>query len=345
MKAIKILFLLPLLAMIVASCGQETNVIDNVSNNWNFLAVSSQNPTRIDKYNVKTGNVLQSDVLPKSAVAINSKITKIAEQSDIIYVIVPDDYKIISFTKNDFKLLVVYDFSGLGIKPTDIAFTNPTDAYVSHEGTNKVSVLDLKYGKVATQLEIGGVCSKIAANGNQVYCLLPEVNEVSIIDTRDMKEVARLATSDRPSFIGFTATNEYVIVSSGYGKLDTLSNKTDSKFMFIDPLARKVLAENLLAASTLKAVDQVPVGFALTNKNYGFVATNQGLIRIDTKGRTSTRLINKNSYSFVHYDSYEKKVLLINKLTNTLILADEISGAEIYSIALLQEISIIHPLH
>lgn len=345
MKIIKILLLLPLFALIINSCSQEVAVIDDVSNNWNFLAVSVQNPTKIDKYNVRSGALIQGDVLPKSVAAINTKITKIAEQSDIIYVLVPDDYKIISFNKNDLALVFIYDFTALGLKPTDIAFTNPTDAYVSHAGTNKVSVLDLKYGKIARQLDLGGVCSRIAANGNQVYCLLPEQNEVSIIDTRDLKEVARLATSEKPSFIGFTATSEYAIVSTGNGKLDSLASKSDSKFMFIEPQARKVMAESLLAASTLKAIDQVPLGLALTNKNYGFVATNQGLIRIDTKGRTSTRLINRNSYSFVQYDNYEKKVLLLSKLTNRLILADEISGAELYSVDLPQEMSIIHPLH
>lgn len=345
MKVIKILFLLPLFALIINSCSQEVTIIDEVSNNWNFLAVSAQNPTRIDKYNVRTGALIKSDVLPKSVTVINSKITKIAEQSDIIYVLVPDDYKIVSFNKNDLALVFVYDFTALGLKPTDIAFTNPTDAYVSHEGTNKVSVLDLKYGKIARQLDLGGVCSKIAANGNQVYCLLPEQNEVSVIDTRDLKEVARVATSEKPNFIGFTATNEYAIVSAGYGKLDTISTKTESKFMFIDPTARKVMAQNSLSASTLKAIDQIPLGLALTNKNYGFVPTNQGLIRIDTKGRTSTRLVNRNSYSFILYDSYEKKVLLLSKSTNNLVLADEVSGAELFSVELPQEISLIHPLH
>lgn len=344
-----ILILSVTLLSIISSCKQEDVFIDNTSKTFNVLVgVGGSNP-KLNIYSFPDGTLIKDNVLGNlNSQIISSKVTKIAQYLDNLYLIMPESHKIEVISKKDYKQVATYDFTSFQLTPSDICFPNATDAFVAMKDSNLIALLDIHFNKFVKTIKVGNSPSSIAASGNQVYVANKNSNNITVIDLSMNKGVvASIDVAPNPAFIDFTSNSEVVVFSIGNGKIDTLS-KSSSKVTYINPLTRNVISTlDLGIGSTINALNQVPLSFANSNKSYGYIPTNEALLRIDLKNRDRIKLISKTTYDKVFFNfASTRSLILMRKSNNTtsFSIADEIDVIETNNFIINENIESILPL-
>jgi hypothetical protein len=335
-----------LIVFSILSCTQEVEVIDEISNNINIIAISEDLPSKLQLYNTKAENFIANSNLEKFNSTSSASISKILEDRNKIYLLQPDAKKITILNVRDFSILATVIFDSL--PPTDITIPNAQTAYITHKGTSKLTVLDISNYKIAKVVEIIPGLDAIASNGNQVYVLSKVLNVVGIIGTQMDKLEQTISIGISPSLISFTNKNDFLVITEGKGKvLGAMTDKTEAQAIYINPTTREASTPINIGGSGISAIDEVPIQVVSTLRNHAFVTTQTALYRLDVSSKLAPRVIDKIAYSHMVYLAYYRRLFLLDNRTGStkLVLADEVTGKEVTSYRLSKKLTQILPLN
>lgn len=348
LKRLGIIYFLIFIVFFI-SCNDDEKLVDNTKEVWRMLIARDNENPRIEMIEFPSAKVISNDIVKENNnFNLTSLPSKIKIYRNMIYLLIPAEYKILIFKLSDFKLAYEISFADEKLEPTDICFLpNGTTAYVCHKNSNLITILDIYFFKKARQIEVGNNPSAIACSGNQVYVANYGDHSVSIIDSRTNTEEAVIKLSPKPIYIGFDYTGKTaIVVSIGFGKDGEQIEKTPAVATFIDVEQRIIEGSLELGYQVHKSIDQIPAGLGISETNWAFIATNEMLVRIDLKRKDRVIFINRFKYSDALYNYYKKEIWLLRDDGNeySLIIANQTTGVIIQRFQLGKEIQAVHPL-
>jgi YVTN family beta-propeller protein len=345
-------FLLPsviVLFLLLVSCNQEEKLIDSTNDEWQLLVANNDGSPVLSHYKMPALTLVSNDVyFDNNGEKLVGDVTKIAEFMDVIYLFIPSKYRIETISAKTFKKLATIDFSAKSLVPSDICFPNATDAYICHGNDTLLTIWDMYFlKKKDTTISVGKHPVSIACSGNQIYTANQGDNTVSVIDSRSHMQEAVIPVAPYPTYIKSKNNGtEFIVLSLGSGKIDLSENKTAAIASFIDINTRKVTATQEIGYGAYKSVNQIPQGFAVTNTDWGFIPTNEALLRLDTRSRNRVILVTKISATWIAFNNKFDEIIYLKKegANCQIITADVVSGAAIGTFNLPLNITALHPM-
>lgn len=306
-----------LMISIVISCSSNEKTINPIETSTQVLVAIETGEVKI--INLPDFKEVNSDILAgKISFQLTGPITNMNKFGDNLYLSAAKDFKVIVIDIKTMTLKAILDFSNQQAEVGEIAFPNSTDAYIVHPNKDFVSIVDITVFKIARQITVGsGPCS-IAVSGNQIIVTNKLSDNVSIIDSRTHSQETLLPVSPVPSFVKVSNDGNYaVVVSAGYGKTDTTQPKSPAVVTFINIADKSINNQFDLGFEKIDPVQQNPVGLVLTPSDWGFVATNENLFRIDIKSKTDISLVVRRVFYNETYDAANQKIVLFSTIDNS----------------------------
>lgn len=318
------------LMLVVFACSPKEKVINPVDKSEKLLIATNEEQVKLKVIELPSLKEINPDLLSGiSTENINSPVENIKEFGGNFYLFIPGDYKILVIRKYDFSLLTTINFSSDQYQPIDVVFPNSTDAYIIHKNSIYISLLDITNFELARKITVGNPPHSIACTGNQILVTNFADNSISIVDSRDRKEVAKIETQPYPSFIGITQNgNSAVVVCSGLGKYDENEAKTAAYIQNFDIQKRELTFSYELGFAQIAAIDQIPQGLVITPKDWGFIPTQNNLLRIDVRSSDKVNLVTKRNFYFISHDSKNERLILLreNSDRSDVLFADDRTG-------------------
>jgi YVTN family beta-propeller protein len=320
-----------ILAMsLLFACSQKENIINPIDDKEKILIATEGDNPKLKILEIPSLVEINSDILGNSlGLNIKSQIECVREFGGNLFVLVPGDNKILVIRKLDLSQIVTIDFTADKTEPVDIIFPNSTDAYIIHKNSIYVTLLDITNFIVAKNITVGNPPHSIAIAGNQVFVTNQPDNTVSIIDTRDRREVAKIQTDFLPTFVKISPDEKSaIVICVGKGKIVESEDKTDAVVQFIDIEKREIYKSLPLGFAQINPSEQFPQSFIVTPKDWGFVATKDNFMRIDLRYKDKINLVTKRNFKYLNIDNKDNKlILLLDKDSGTDIMyADDRSG-------------------
>lgn len=280
-----------ILAVLLAACSEEKLVDESNSTQKLLVASYDGSNSHILTTDLKNPISESSDLYfqANSNYISQSPITRMQSFLNYIFAFVPNDSKIVVFNKNTWKNVATIDFSDEGLKPLKLAFANATDAYLICENSNKLILLDIYYFKASRVIELPNFASDIIALGNQIYIAVPLENQISIVDSRTHLITSSIPIDNRPyTFALATSAQNLIVLSAGTGKLpqDPIDNISAPSVTNIDMSTLGIVATNTLTIPIYDITNKYPKEFVITNNDWGFMALDSMLIKIDARDIT-----------------------------------------------------------
>ncbi len=326
----KYMFLFLWFAILISACSSEEKVINPIDINEKLLIATDEEQPKLKIIEIPSLKEINPDILAGlTTEKINSPVENIKEFGGNLYVFVPADFKILVIHKFDMNLLTTIDFSAEKSQPADIVFPNSTDGYIIHKNSIYVSLLDITNFEIARNITIGNPPHSISRYGNQILITNFADNTISVIDSRDRKEVAKIATNEGPSFIGITQNGKNaLVVCSGLGKFNDSEEKTPAYIQNVDLQSKTVTFAYELGFAQISAINQIPQGLVVTPKDWGFVPTQENLLRIDVRSSDKINLVTKRNFYFISHDSKKERLLLLRETDgrSEVLFADDRTG-------------------
>jgi YVTN family beta-propeller protein len=328
MKLINLMFII--LGLILLSCTQTEKVINPVSDSMKyFISVNSSTP-QLKVVELPSQNVIYedffADVIKQT---LTNPVENIKEFNGSYFIFVSKSYKIYIVKKSDLTLQTTIDFSDEQFEPTDIVFANSTDGYIVHRNSVYLTLLDLTNYVKARKVTVGNPPHQIAVSGNQILVTNLPDNTLSVVDSREKKEVEKIPTEPNPVFINITADEKTVVcVCAGRGKINISEEKSPAIIQYFNIETRKQVASQELGFAAISATDQNPQGLVVTPKDWGFIPTDANFLRADIRTKDKINLITKRFFYFINYDEKNSRLLLLREVDNRtdVMFADENSG-------------------
>lgn len=327
MKVITVFFGFALFLMV--SCGVNERVIDNYDEKTQVFFFNTNQPERLGIINLPSGATVSEDIyFAKNNERLPGKIENVVSFRDILYVFIPDSNKIVLTDVENYEKILIIDFSADSLEPIDICFPNSTDGYIIFRNKPVVHLLDITTNIVARKIDIDGIAADIDCAGNQVFVALPGKNLVSVIDSRTHKQEAVIGVNPVPSFIGISHDGKYAfVVSLGYGKTDGMQ-KSPAILSFVDISTRQVTKTFEISSASSSAIDEVPVGIAVSTDRMLFLATRENFYRMDYKSASSLIRVRKEKYESIEYNRRKEQIIFLGSDANKkkAIIADPKTG-------------------
>ncbi len=332
----KIGLIIAFTASLLISCSKE-KLINEGSTDRDIIAATYDGNSHLARYKFPTGTKISDDLFYQSNHSYISanKVANIRLFLKYIFLCVPDDYKIYIIDKNNFTSVATIDFSQEQLMPTDIAFANATEGYAIFKNTPKVALIDVYYFKLAKMIDVKDIASSISAVGNQIFVAIPLQNDVSIIDSRIHDVVQDISVDNRPYLLYPNIDGKDMnVVTAGFGKIPGDPNNALSKptLNIIDVQSRSIASSNLIDPPKADLTQELPSSFIVTNNDWGFLITQNYLIRIDTRNPQYAIRIEQYTYGGLYHNNiYNELYVLDNKDANTSVIRalDPITGKKL----------------
>jgi YVTN family beta-propeller protein len=329
MKSIFLMFMT--IALISLSCTSKEKIINPVDTAKKIIVATDDNISpKLKVFEVPSMNVIHDDLITGTfGTQISTPVGNIKEFGGNMYIFIPKDFKILIVRKVDLTLITTIDFSADKSEPIDIVFPNATDGYIIHNNSVYISLLDVTNFVVARNITVGNPPHSIDVSENQVLVTNQPDNTISVVDSRDRVEVARIITEPNPSFIKVTPDGKSAIcVSVGLGKLNDGASKTPAYFQYVDIANRKITNTYELGFAQILATEQVPQGLVVTHRDWGFIPTNSNFLRVDIRTKDRINLVTRRNFFFISQDTKNEKLLLlrVNGAGTDIMFADDVTG-------------------
>jgi len=314
-----ILFFLSInLILLLLSCSEEKLITEISPNKHILIATHDGTTAKLTRLTFPDGNIVGNDVFYQAngKTISNNKITQLSPYLQNIWVIIPDDFKLLVLDRSSFKLLAEFNFDEEKILPRKIVFANATEAYLIFENAKYVYLIDTYYYKIARKIELEDKPSDILAVGNQVYITLPLQNKLAILDTRTHKIENTIQIDNVPYLVQKNADGTKILVlCAGIGKVPGDFREAISlpSITTLDFNTNIVLSKYEIKPPKVDLLKEYPKQFVVTNNDWGFFATDNYLIRLDAKDPKFTLLIEQTNYvELLHNNIYNEFYLLVN---------------------------------
>lgn len=309
------------LFFLIISCSEE-KIITELSPDKNILvATHDGSVAKLSRLTFPNGEVIKNDVFMEAngKQISNNKITQLASYLQNIYVVIPEDYKLMVLDRTTFKSITEFTFKEENKMPRKVVFANATEAYLIFDDFDQVYLIDTYYNKIARKIKLEGNASDILAVGNQIYITVPLKNQLSIFDTRTHKIENNIQIDNVPYLVQKSADGSSIIViCAGIGKVpgDFREAISQPSVVALDFKTNAILSTNEIKPPKADLLKEYPKMFIITNNDWGFFATQKYLIRIDAKQPQFSIMIEEVGYSeLLHNNIYNEFYLLLN-LTN-----------------------------
>ncbi len=314
----KNLLLLITLVVIAIACSSEEKVINPKADNWNILVATDDANPKLQLRTLPDNSIVINDIFAeKLGITLKYPITNITEFRNNLYVFATKENKVFVIKKSDFSKVAIFDFSTDQLQPTGVTFPNATDAYISFKNSNSVVLVDITTFLIAKTINTDNNPVSIASSGNQIYVANQASSSVSVIDSRTKNQELIIGVPPNPSFLSITPTGlEAVVISVGAGKNDEQTEKTPAIATYIDIETRTILKYAEIGINTIKAIDQVPIGFISTPYNWGFVITKTNLFRLDYKTRDKVSSITAKDFKYITYSDGQDLLIMLRYFNN-----------------------------
>ncbi len=328
MKTKLVLIGITLLAML--ACNVDERVVDNYEEKTGVFYVSTGQPAQLGVLELPLGNIVSGDIYyDNNNERLPGRIENVVSFRDQLYIFVPEMHTIVIANPETYKKITVIDFSEDSLEPVGISFPNSTDGYIIFGNKPVVHLLDITTNIVARKIEIDGIASDIDCAGNQIFVTIPEKNSVSVIDSRTHKQEASISVSPVPSYVGISFDGKFAfIVSKGYGKQDEMP-KSAAVLSIIDIGTRQVTRTLDIGFASASAVDEIPVGIAVSSDRILFVAAMDNIYRMDYKTASSINRVRKENIKSVEYISKKDQLVFLSSDSNNrrIIIASPLTGS------------------
>lgn len=339
-----------LLSVTFIACSNEEKFIDNFEDsNKALLLYNKDGASTIKVIDLLTSSILNQNILldfPKSA--ITDTIDKIRQYRYDLFLFLPNAMKIVVVDFNKLEYKATIDFSNEKLIPTDIAFANATDAYVTHQNSDQVSLVDLTNYKVAKQIKVGESPRAITAAGNQIYVANYLSSTISVIDSRTNRQEAIIDVPPYPTFLEVRPDGkEIAVVSRGQGKDLTDVAKTPAIATFIDIITRQKTAEIPIGTSTIKAEQVDPIAACMSSSSYLYITTAANLFRINSRTHSAVVNVGKYPYTKLFFNNYKNEIIAILESgeTSKIKICDRSTGIPKYDVPVENGIRWVQPIY
>jgi YVTN family beta-propeller protein len=327
-----------MLALIVVfafiSCNEQKVINDTKLQQKFLVAVDSINP-KLVLYDINEGILSEDIYYEKNSKILPGKISKIAEYGNMLFLFMPDVYKIEIISKETFESLQTIDFSEEKLEPTDIGFVNMTDAYICHGNDSILTLLDIypEHLVPARQIKVGASPLSVAWTDEQNHLVIAnqDDNTVSIVDSREHSEIAKIKVPTAPTLAGIGSDiNKAIIISLGDGKINS-NQKTTAKASFIDIENKEVLSSIELEIPNIDAVTVFPLKMVITNLDWAYIQTTTHLLRLDVYRESKITTLMDNFNNDIIYFKLRNQILVVNDSLKQLTLYSADKFDKLYS--------------
>lgn len=318
-KMKKLIFIIFFIALFY-SCNDEERIVDNTSSDIQVL-IADEDEAILRLVDLNSNTVINENILSQiENHQFSSPVSQIKRYLGKLFIVIPEDMKIVIIEEVGLKLISVIDYSDIALKPFSIEFANATTAYVIHSESNKISILDITDSdsfvgyKIARQIEVGQLPTDIAIRGNQIMVTNSGDNTVSILDTRTNAVEKTLTTFPVPYLVDYIpGQDEAIIVCKGEGKNN--SNPTSAAYVqYIDLNANEITQSQLLNVDDGANADEInPEYLITTEEEWGFVLANDQLIRIDLRTKENIKLIIFQPFFFLEANLNSQQLLMVGE--------------------------------
>lgn len=341
-----IVFLL-LLVLSIWSCSPKEKIINPIDTAEKILVATDEEQPKLKIIEIPSLKELNSDLFKDIPnLAISSPVENIKEFGGNLYIFIPGDNKIHIIKKYDMSLLSTIDFTDDKYEPLDVVFPNSTDAYIIHKNSIYVTLLDITNFQIARSITVGNPPHSIAHTGNQIYVTNRPDNSISVIDSRDRREVEKIITEPNPVFVKMTNDSKNaIVVCAGMGKFETDENLSPAYVQSFNIENRSINYSYELGFAQIPALDQIPLGLVVTSKDWGFIPTQDNFLRIDVRTSDKINLITKRQFYYISQDTKNERLILLRELEgrSDILFADDRTGeiGDFYSLP--YKIKLVYP--
>ncbi|GEM_PF-1190356 len=313
MKYYSFLIVALLTSILLFSCSDE-KLITEIGSGKNITAATYDGNAHLAKISFPDGAVLSADKYfeVNGKYISSNKITKIKQYLQYLYLIIPDDYKVVVVDKTTFKLVAEYTFKDKVEKPKDVAFANATEGYLIMDGANKVYLIDTYYHKIAKEIELKNYPSSVFVLGNRVYLTIPLENLIEVYDTPTHSFIKTITNvGEMPYLINKNANgSKLIVISAGMGKVpgDFRESISLPQVAFVNSSDYSVLSINDVNPPKADLKSQLPSEFIVTNNDWGFFISQDYLIRVDLEEPQYSIQISNNSYNTLTYNQIYNEI-------------------------------------
>jgi len=296
------------------------------------LYVANSETNDVSIYEYPAMKLLTADLLESNGIENNSQISNIREFQNKVYILVPDENKMVVLDSEADTLIAVNQFPDAS-GPMDINFTNIADGFVSFRNAPYIANYDLVYNEIVRYIDGSSTISSINSVGSFVYLTEPQSSSISVVDIRNYRESAQINLPTPPAMASITSKNELIVVTDKQSNED---GQIPAKIHYINPGSNTIRASFDFGDTRINANDITTNDILSTTLSFTFVATNLGLIRIDN--RVDDRFVNITDRQFnqIEYGPNFDSILLLEQVGNSsnLVISNSRSGALVDEIVL-----------
>ncbi len=294
------------LAALLGACSADEPTITSYKESWRLLASARNETFSISMPNGETA----SQTVWADKTGTDYGLTSITAFRDKLYLLHSVQPWIIVL---DAFTMASLDTMNLGANGTvaDIAFANATTAYVTLPAAGAIGVIDLTTGTLARIIDVGGSPQGIAATGNQIIATLPLLNQAVIVDSRTNVVEARIETSIAPWYAeADDLNNVFCIVALGSGKSSGSTEPPSAPMIdFILATTRQRVKTLEVSGRATNAAAQLPTGLVVTRNEFAFIPVQNGLVRVNTRTRNRTNVVQFEEFSGIAYNPSRAEIL------------------------------------
>jgi DNA-binding beta-propeller fold protein YncE len=331
-----------MIIVLLASCKEDVVIGEQIIDQ-KFLIATDSNTPELVYYDYKNGLISNDIFLEKNQRKLPGKVTKIKEWGGLLYLVIPDKMLIEVIKKDDFTSVATIDYTSYNLAPTDICFTNPTDAYVCHGNDSVVSLLDIYNMYIDQIIKVGANPVSVASVGNQIFIANQMSNTVNCIDSRTVGVIFNKSLDTAPSLVDASEdSTQAIVITLGNGKIDS-KTKSASKLYIFDRETKNILNEFELGTLKTSAVEQHPIKMIVTEKNYAFVLTKTHLLRINLEKIGTINTLKDDPFKEMIYLKLRNQIILVSE-SNEILVCNGTSASKVYSFYPNKLIYTVHPL-
>ena len=331
MKLHSLFFVTLLSSLLIFSCSDE-KLITEIGSGKNITAATYDGNAHLAKLTFPAGTVLSNDKYfeANGNYISSNKISKIKQYLQYLYLIIPDDYKVVVVDKTTYKLVAEYTFTDKSEKPKDITFANATEGYLIMDGANKVYLIDTYYHKIAKEIELKNYPSSVFVLGNRVYLTIPLENSIEVYDTPTHSFIKSITNvGEMPYLINKNSDgSKLIVISAGMGKVpgDLRESISLPQVSFVNSSDYSVLSINDVNPPKADLMKQLPSEFIITNNDWGFFVSQDYLIRVDLEEPQYSIQISNNRYNSLTYNQIYNEIYYLqnNEIISIIHYADPV---------------------
>jgi hypothetical protein len=272
-------------ALLIFSCSQGVRVENQFQDEVVLLANQLNNESSLKTIGHLSGADYQSTISASSV--FSSGVSKIVREEDDIFVVYPEEQKILSIADSNFSEIKTYDLSTLG-EPIDLVFPNTSNGYFTVKGSNSIHILDRISREIASiNVPLNYQPTMLANIDNRIYVAKENENSIGIIATNLKSEIGTIDLPGKAIQLGFRKNTEELFVLC---EMDSLKYRA----VFIDATINEKMNElDLPEVPRLETQPRV-MNLFVSPSNYDFcwLGTDSGVYRIDLRTRNQAVFIN-----------------------------------------------------